>query len=276
LLTQAKALAKVDPGLEVEAIRVEAELEGQMQTTRKLREGFKSGSAKMAYLLGIDPGADLVLMDRQMAAITLVDPQQSVEQLVAQAVANGPGVREMEGLLNLINETNQKSQGLGKYLPTFDVRVAEGAFGGGPGSRSDYENRLDVLLQARWNLTDAFTRGERQRQAQSRITQAHMTYHDIQARLNMGVQEGYEASRSNQEQMAYAENQMRYAKQAHERSKTRLATPALKGSPSEVLFATRLLGGAQLGYLSAIRDYDKAQLRLWLLLGPACGQEQHH
>jgi hypothetical protein len=36
-----------------------------------------------------------------------------------------------------------------------------------------------------------------------------------------------------------------------------------------VLLAIRALGGAQLNYLNAVRDYDKAQIRLLILLGRA-------
>ena len=106
------------------ASRWENELERTpAELARKLREGFKSGSAKLAYLLGIDPHAELVLVERQFAAFNLVDPQTPVTELVAQALSAGPGVKEMEGILNLINEANERNRGLAKYLPVFDVRV---------------------------------------------------------------------------------------------------------------------------------------------------------
>jgi hypothetical protein len=41
----------------------------------------------------------------------------------------------------------------------------------------------------------------------------------------------------------------------------------LKGSPSEVLLALRALSGARFTYLQTIRDYNKAQLRLFVLTG---------
>jgi outer membrane protein TolC len=275
LLARAEGIAKADPGLEVEVMRVRSVLDGQLQATRKLRESFRSGSAKMAYLLGMDPRADLVLMDRQMAAVTVVDPQLSRDQLIEQALASGPGVREMEGILNLINETNERNKGLAKFLPTFRFNVAEGAFGGGPGSRSDFDNRLDIYLSAFWNLTDAVTCRERQQVAQARVAQAHLTHKDIRDRLTMGVLDAYEVIQSGGDQMRTAENQMKHARAAYERSKSRLEMSIKGSSPSEVLFAIQSLGGAQLGYLSAIRDYDKAELRLLLLLGPACASHPH-
>src|SRR5262249_14372607 len=156
--------------------------------------------AKLAYLLGIDPGAELVLMEDQFAPFHMTDPRTPVNDLVAQALSSGPGVREMEGLLNLIHEANERNKGMARFMPTFDLRVAEGVWGGGPGSRSDWDNRFDMLLQARWNLTDALTRFDRQRVTQSKIQQAHLNYNDIRGRLTLGVQEAHEAIQSGVEQ----------------------------------------------------------------------------
>src|SRR5262245_12083389 len=133
LLDRAVKLAKIDPGAEVEAVRIRKEVSAQKQSTRQLREGAKAAAAKLLYLLGLDPSAELVPADRQLVAFRLVDVGVPVEQLVERALAGGPGVRELEGLLNLIQQAQAKSQGLGALLPTLDVRMAEGVFGAGPG-----------------------------------------------------------------------------------------------------------------------------------------------
>ncbi len=215
------------------------------------------------------------MVERQFAAFNLIDPQTPLAELEAQALSSGPGIKEMEGILNLIHEANERNQGLAKFMPVFDVRVAEGVFGGGPGSSSNWDNRLDVLLQARYNLTDFFTRSERQRAAQSKQAQAHLTYQEIRGRLTMGVQEAYYAAQSGQRQMTIAEEQIRQARDAYERSRERLKLGIGGASPTEVWLGSQLLGSAQLNYLSAIRDYDKAQLRLLLLLGPNCAPRPH-
>ena len=254
---------------------ISAELASQKQTTSKLRAGFKSASAKLIYLLCFDPTADLLLMDHQFAPFHLVDPHTPVSELVAQALSSGPGVQEVEGLLNLIHEANEQNQGIVKFLPTVTASVSEGAFGAGQGSGSDWNNRFDGLVQVKWNLTDVFTRQERQRLAQSKILNLHSNYQDIRGRLTLGVQEAPQAIQSGLEQIALAEDQIAQAKSAYKQSKTRWDLKVEKSSPSEVVLAARSLGGAQLNYLSAIRDYDKAQLRLLLLLGPNCGTRPH-
>jgi outer membrane protein TolC len=266
LLGRAEKLARFVPAVEVEVDRIRDQLTDQEQKIRQLREGARKAAAKLLYLLGLDPAADLVVVERHMVAFQLVDPGTPVEQLVQQAIAAGPGVRELEGLLNLIHQSAEKSQGLGKYLPVFDVRAGEGIFGAGPGSNSTWDNRFDIALQARWNLTPLVTARERKMVAQAKMQQVHLSMNDLKAKLTMGVQEAYESVQSGQEQFALAQKRILDAREAYNRSLWRLQN--VKGTtPSEVLMTIGMMGQAQMNYLQAVRDYDKAQLRLLVLLG---------
>jgi outer membrane protein TolC len=271
LFKQTKAIANTLPAAEVDVARIQTELQAQQLLLRKMREGANSAAIKLIYELGLDPASDLVPVDRQLAALALVNPDVPVEELVARALAEGPAVREMEGMLNLIHQAQEKASGLAKYLPVFDVRLAEGGFGTGPGDRMDWDNRFDFGIHIKWNLTELALARDKQRANQARIDQAHLTYQDLKAKLTMGVQEAREAVQSGREQMDLAEQQLKHANNAYERSKQRLMqAPNLKDrSPSEVLLALRSLNGAHLAYVMAIRDYDKAQLRLFVLTGSA-------
>ncbi len=274
LLERARAKAQIDPGAEVEVAGVRAELSAQDQTIRRLRAGARNAAAKLLYQLGLDPSAELVVMDRQLVPFQLVDVNVPVEQLVQQALSTGPGIREMEGLLNLIHQAAAKAGGMAMLMPTVDLRMAEGLFGTGPGSRSDWDNRFDVALQARWNLTPFLTACERKRVAQARMAQAHLSYQDLRGKLTMGVQESYESVHSGREQLGYAEQQIEAAKEAYERSSNRLAEAQRGSSAAEVLGALRGLERAQLTYVQTVRDLDKAQLRLLIILG--LGAERCH
>jgi outer membrane protein TolC len=273
LLSQAQKMAATDPGARVEVDRVASQLSGQKQILRKVREGTVGASAKLAYLLGLEPCTELLPTESRLVPFNLVDASQPACDLVNQALANGPGVREMEGLLNLINSSLEKAQGCGKFIPILELRVAEGGFGTGPGDSMLWDNRLDIGIHARWNLTE-LTRGrERMHQAQSKLAQVQLGYQDLRGRLTMGVQESREASRSGADQIQMAREQIEHARAAYKLSNVRL-TEGIKGaSPSEVLLSIQALGLAQLNYLQALRDFDKAQLRLMVLLGSAGHRE---
>jgi outer membrane protein TolC len=113
--------------------------------------------------------------------------------------------------------------------------------------------------------------------ASSCAGQAHATYQDLRAKLTLGVQEAREAVLSGRDQMDLAQQQLKHANDAYERSKQRfMQSPNPKDrSPSEVLLAIRSVNAAHLGYVLAIRDYDKAQLRLLVLTG-GVGRDCEH
>ena len=147
--------------------------------------------------------------------------------------------------------------------------MSEGIFGGGPGSRSDWDNRWDLVVHVRYNLTELVTARDRLRSAQAKINQLHLTYQDLRGKLTAGVQEARETILSGREELRKGQEQINYARETVRLALDRLKTFPEKASPSEVLLAIRSQMGAQLSYLSILRDYDKAQLRLLVLLGRA-------
>jgi outer membrane protein TolC len=273
---KARKLADIDPGVKVEVSRVEAEINSQKQMIRKLREGGVSANAKLVYLLNLPPGTVLIPEEKQMVVLSLVDPNQPVQHLADQALTQGPGVRELEGLLSLIETARAKANGPGKFMPTVEVTMAEGAFGAGPGSHSVWDNRWDLGLQVRWNLTEAMTARERRRLADSRIQQVQLNYQELRSKLILGVEEAREASQSNLEQMKLGEKQIRSSEESYNLSDYRLTNNIKGASPSEVLMSLRSLIGARLNYLNSIRELDKAQLRLFVLVGAACEPKDSH
>jgi outer membrane protein TolC len=271
LLDRAKALASVEPSARLEVSRIQAELDAQRQTNVRLHSQTVAAAAKLIYLLGLDPSTQILPTDRRLVPIDLVDASPPTSDLVAQALAKGPGVQEMEGLLALIQDSVERSQGAGKYLPIFEVRMAEGAYGAGPGDQMSWDNRWDLGLQARWNLTEFLTQKDRRRVAQARIQQAHLAYQDLRGKLTAGVQEGRASILSGREQIHLGEAQVSDASQAMDLSEKRLKENPQPTSYSESLLAHGAVARAQLNYLSALSAYNKAQIRLMVLLGPeAC------
>jgi outer membrane protein TolC len=154
-------------------------------------------------------------------------------------------------------------------MPVFEMRMIEGAFGAAPGDALTWDNRWDMSLQMRWNLTDLCTRCEKRRIADAQRQQAHLAYEDLKAKLAAGVQEARETILGGSEEIRRGIEQVRYAQDARKLSRERLDNNIQGASPSEVLLSLQSLGLAQINYVSAIRDYDKAQLRLLILTGGA-------
>jgi outer membrane protein TolC len=268
LLKRAESLAAKEPAANVEVTRIRAELMGQQQVIAKLHQQAEAASAKLAYLLGVDPCTEMLPVDGKLMPLELVDASPPTCELVAQALSTGPGIQEMEGLLSLVNEAMEHAQGLSKFMPVVGMRMAEGAFGAGPGSSSSWDNRFDLGLQARWNLTEYCTACERRRAALAKMQQAHLAYQDLRAKLTAGVQASRSEIQGGREQIRLGRQQIDDSKSAHKMSFDRLKLNVQGASHSEVLLAIRSVGLAQLNYLTAINAYNKAQVRLMVLLGP--------
>jgi outer membrane protein TolC len=116
-------------------------------------------------------------------------------------------------------------------------------------------------------VTELITSRERKRLIDLKIQQAHLGHHDLVAKLTLGVQEAIEATQSSQDQVVAATQQIKHAEESYNLSDLRLRENVKGRSPSEVLLAVRALIGARVGYLNAIRDHNKAQLRLLVLTG---------
>jgi outer membrane protein TolC len=268
LLDTTRKHAKVDSGLQVEVSRIETELMAQTVLTVKLRELSKAAASKLAYLLGLDPCCEFLVADSKLIPIDLVEANQPVQVLVDQALARGPGVRELEGLLQTVEAARNANYGLTHWLPSVEVNVMEGGFGASPAGRSyDWANRFDAGVHVRWNLNEFVYAKQKRHQADANIQQVHLSVRDLRSKLTLGVQEARDAIHSGIEQVALAEKHIGSAEQSYDLSDKRLKN-AIKGrSSSEVLLALRTLGAARLEYLQAVRDLNRAQLRLFVLVG---------
>jgi outer membrane protein TolC len=267
LLPLAEKKAEVVPGAAVEVSRIQAELGARRQNILKFAAQAAGANARLIYLLGLDPCSQLVPLDSSLIAFHLIDPHTPVCDLVGQAMSQGPGIHELEQMVALIEDSIRRSKGLSRFLPIVEVHAVDGLFGAGPGDDWKYDNRFDGYVDVKWNLTDFCTRCERRRIADAQRAQTHLAYSDLQAKLTAGVEEAHAEIMSGGPEMARGEDQVRYASLARDQSMKRLTTNADGSNPTEVLMSLQSLSIAHFNYVSAIRDYDKAQLRLMLLTG---------
>src|SRR5207245_2287883 len=120
LLRRAEKLAdpdKGEPGARIEPVRIRVQQRAYQGRIEQLGEQVRRASARLAYLLGVDPNLMLVPVDERLVPMNLVNAAAPVDELVAQALHNGPGIQEMEGLLALIHHAQEQSRGCAKYLP---------------------------------------------------------------------------------------------------------------------------------------------------------------
>jgi outer membrane protein TolC len=249
--------------------RLKATLRGREQLIAQLQEQAARASAKLVYLLGIDSGASIIVADDHLVPLDLIDPTKPVADLVNQALTAGPGIQEMERMLAQIEEGICQANGPTKYLPIMEMHMLEGAFGVGPGGSTSWDNRFDVGLQVRWDLTQMFTQQERQHLMRAKTEQAQLTYRDLRGKLTAGVQEAHEAVVHGKEQIRLGEEAIAEAKNAQKLTEERMDAHVQGATYSEIMLSQQATALARAGYLAAVHSYNQAQLRLFLLTGSA-------
>jgi outer membrane protein TolC len=270
LLDLAEKIAKIEKGAAGFVEGVRATLSGRGQLLSQLRQKGKASSAKLVYLLGLPPQTVLIPIDPVLAPIELVDVSGGADRLVAQALAQGPCIHELQGILGIIQLGMDKSNSVHNLLPSLQVNAYEGGFGAGPGGNLAWANRLDVTVALRWNLTQLCQSDFLRTTARSKQAQALLSYDDLRGKLAAGVLEATESIYAGREQIGFATSQVRQAGENYRFIDRRLDAGLQTASPTEVLLSIRSLEQAHFNYLSTIAAHNKAQIRLLLLLGASC------
>jgi outer membrane protein TolC len=236
LLHRAEDLAKTDRSAAVLVESLQADVAGRRAAQAKLHQQGDAAALKLAYLLNLTPGTVVVPQDPSLEPMDLVDASMPAPALVERAQAEVPGVRELSGLLNTIEE------GIASVRPCL-ARIPSVA------------RQLET--------------------ARYKAEETRLALEDTRAKLATGVLEAREAILSGRGQVADAAENIRHSAETYRLADLRLKQNAPGASTNEVSQSIRGLELAHFTHLSAVAAYDKAQLRLLLLLGRWDGHPVH-
>ncbi len=228
LLRRAENLAKTDASAAVMVEGMRAETTARRAAQEKLRQQGDAAAAKLAYLLNLPPETPVVPQDATPEPVDLVDVSPPAGELVARAQAEGPGVREMQGLMATIQAGIDSVGPCLARLP----KVAR------------------QLEKARYKLEET-----------------RLAYDDLLGKLALGVVEAREAILSGRRQITEGAEQIRHAAETYRLNDLRLSQNAQGTTVNDVSQSVRGLELAHFTHLTAVAAYDKAELRLLLLLG---------
>ncbi len=236
LLSRARKLAATERPVQVVVEAIETAVNGRQQYILHTHQQGEAVAAKLAYLIGMNDG--IPIPTETLEPISRVDTSVPVEALVQQAQNNGPGVRELQGLIASIQQS-----------------IAEAC-----------------RAQRRCTRTGAPLVCARLQMAQSQLQQAQLSLLSLQRKLRAAVEDAYTAILSGRDQISLASQAIDHAKETYRIMDLR----ETEESPADrvrnktydgVLNSIRQLSQAQSNYLTAVSNYNKAQIRLLLLLG---------
>jgi outer membrane protein TolC len=267
VLGRAEIIAKTESAADALIAGLRSSLSAREYQAAQMRQQGDAASAKLVYLLGLPPLTRLVPVDPVLVPVELLDTTPAKEVLVERALTSGPGVQELTGLMNTIQLGLDKSYSRQNLLPTVEVCVWEGMIAAGPGLSTSVDNRLDVCLHVKWNLTELMQAEDKRAIARSKLEQTRWTLQDVKNRLASTVQEAQNAVHASREMIGLSTAQIQQASRQYELSDKRVEDGTKGASPADVVTAIRALELAHFNYVQATRDHNKAQARLLVLVG---------
>jgi outer membrane protein TolC len=260
-------------GRKADAHRAATELSLRNTEILAFEGEVRIASAQLARLLHLDPSTRLHPIDGWVVPAPMVPSPIPLSELIGTAMMQHP---ELAAQRSAIRETffGLQAQRLLPFSPQVMVGFSSAGFGGGGnaqdlGAQSEFGNfapRVDIEVVTYWTLQNLGLGNAAQiAAARARLNQNSFRQLEVLNRVRYDVAYAYALAHARYAQLATLEQAVRSASDAFREDLTRIRAAA--GLPIEVLNSVRLLALAQLEYLDAITEYNRAQFQLYVALG---------
>jgi outer membrane protein TolC len=270
------------PRVEIDRARnMVADLEQQATSAR---EAWRVHSADLTQVLRLDPRAVVVPLEQDHLQITLIDPAQSLQDLMQIALANRPELAAYRALVHAA-EARIRREKMRPLLPLVVIggfqtpggMLMQGSiFGLGPNSSlNQWTGRLDVSTQLVWQL-DAFGIGNlaRIKQQRGEESRTKIELNKTQDRIAAEVTRAQAILQSAAARVGQAERALRASTIAFNGNLEGLGQTTRFGDvlklvfrPQEVVYALERMKTAFDEYFRTVAEYNRAQFLMFHALG---------
>jgi outer membrane protein TolC len=255
-------------------------------TIESAREQWTTASADLTQVLRLDPGAIVVPVEPPHLRVTLISPEETVDNLIPIGLTNRPELASQQALVQAALERIRQER-LRPLVPSVILEGAPGPAGpggyfqegifasGAHGAGNPTVGRDDVSVGLVWELKNlgfgnrAAVRARRAEQQQL-LTELFR----VQDLVAAEVARAHGQLRSAAARVAIAEQGLEEARLAYDGSRQEIGKVERKGDVAvivrrvfEVIDALRSLARAYDTYFTAANDYNRAEFRLFRALG---------
>lgn len=228
-------------------------------------------STRLGRMLLLEPQLQLVPAEKGVAPITLIPASSTLDELLAQALANRPDLAAHRDRIQAAWARVRQAE-RGPLIPKIAISNQTGTFGGGINDGMDNFSSQNVLsVQLYWeirnlgfgNRADADERRAIRDQAEYQLV-------ELQARAVAEIVESAQVAAARQESLTLAEQAVKEALELYRINMDSMANVIDAKNLVDALRplqALQALNQARISYLSAILDYNRAQFRLYSALG---------
>jgi len=266
LLEQSDTIArqlqtKADAGLEYqsEVLLAKSNVNHLKIEMLNMRTSYFEQSSKLVGLLNLEPSIVLLCSDSLLASIELVN----IDSLDYETAFNKhPGFKHID-LMSDALQKEKKMTTTGWLLPEIQLGGYTSVFGD-VFNPVDPTSTLNGGLMWRVPLGRIFYGGELQ-QVENKLLMQQLYTNQLKNKLNAEALAAKEQIILAKQQIDLAEEGSGYAQEALSQSLERQKLGTVR--PFEVLQAQEIFIKARLDYLKAVTQHNKAQYRLWVVIG---------
>ena len=268
-----RAFAASGEGLQSDAQRAEVERLIRLGKLEAARGNLAVAAAELARLLHLEAGVELLPVDANVGALSLIAPAKPLEELVAAALESRPEIRQSQALVNRAEQRVKQSK-YSPFVPNIALGASNGGFGGGnDGAFSNMDNRTDLNAVIFWRLNN-FGLGEKERVKERRsiLAQSQRSQEGMIDTIISEVKQAYVEVASHQRQITIAEKAVKSAQSSFVLNRTRIFER--QGLPIEMLQAIQSLASARQYYVNTVTAFNQAQYRLYTSLGQSLSNQK--
>ncbi len=251
--------------------RAQTELFLRQSESEEINGRIGVTSARLAQLVTLNSAIELQPLEVQVTPFVLIDMNQSPDELLAVAVANRPDLAaHREQLLASIKRL--RKQEYGPFIPKIAVTDQVGRFGGGfNDDLTNFGTRNVVNSQLIWEVRNmGFGNRAQIREQQALTAQQQQRLIEIESRITAEVTEAYRTLQSRAKMLEPSrkavEEALVWYKKALEMSQNAIEKRG-QFDTLEPVRSIQALHTARQQYLNAIIEHNKAQYRLFAVLG---------
>ncbi len=271
----------------VEINRALTQLADMRQVVAAMREQWEVASADLTLALRLNPGAVVIPLEPPHLQVTLVSPQEPVDNLIPIGLTSRPELAANQALVRA-TLARLREERWRPLIPSVVLMgtpaqmtaggyLMGGVYGSGvaPGHGNPWAGRFDPNIQAVWELRNlGFGNRALIRQRQAQVDEATIELFHVQDRVAAEVarahaQVKWSAVRMREAETQLQQGQINFAGNLRGLEETSRIEKALVLviRPQEAVASLRQLFRAYENFFATVNEYNRAQFRLFRAMG---------
>lgn len=266
--TQIAAAAEGGVAFKGDAFRVAAARERSQLLVQQLREAQRLASSRLAQLLRLHPGVELVPTEDNLVPLSLVTSGGELGPVIARALAARPEIESARAREHAA-DASVRGASYGPLIPKIGAQAALGGLGGGTGSappERDFDSTADYMLGLSWHVgPGGLFDSSRKQIARSAERLSALETERITNEIRRQVVDQHAHLQSLAEQLTFSRNILEAAEKTAQLSRDRRQFGV--GMVLEDLQAEEELARSRRDYFATTAEYNKAQYALRYVSG---------